>query len=494
MTSIPQSNNQGAVFELIARGQKDKFFFSEDGSSKWAFDNAYKSSVPFVSERRTIVPLNAPHFGNTFEIEIDKYGDILTECTLLIDLPTWFPPLALVPGGPTVDPKIVNDRYDIYSSNERIFARYGYTNFIGYYLFDSIQFYQDQNLIQEWSGESLFATQITEGSWNSSFLDQKNAGAFQTDSTNTPYTAIRRNATPGQLRIKLPLPGIQAPNDGGFPLCCAPSQVYRLRIRLRQLEHLVVSSNTDTIKPAPWNNLTFSYDTPLGQITFNPLTRDQIGQPTIVLETVQVYVKDDIQSALQTRLVTIPFRKVYQNIFTIGELDYKPLDLMGGGVATITRQLDARHIGERLIYMFRTGENLDKNRLDDLYNRLDIPDGSFYSGMKLVIAGQDREFYFEDFLWKDIQALVKDERDNNWGIGEMRWSLGDLYDRERPAPRQPEGGVNFSTADRPTLYIQLKNVPIQPTLEQRRTELRVFIESWAVYEFQEGRGRLVFGA
>ena len=488
MTSIPQSNNQGAVFELIARGQKDKFFLNESSSSKWAFNNAYKSSVPFVSERRTIVPLNAPHFGNTFEIEIDKYGDILTECTLLIDLPTWFPPLALVPGGPTIDPKIVNDRFSINTNIS--YDGYGYTNFIGYYLFDSIQFYQDQNLIQEWSGESLFATQITEGSWNSSFLDQKNAGAFQT----LDYTALRRNATPGQLRIKLPLPGIQAPNDGGFPLCCAPSQVYRLRIRLRQLEDLVVSSNINMIKPAPWNEPLFVYSTLLyDQITFKPLTRDQIGQPTIVLETVQAYVKDNIQSALQTRLVTIPFRKVYQNIFTIGELDYKPLDLMGGGAATISRQLDARHIGERLIYMFRTGENLDKNRLYDLYNRLDIG-GSFYSGMKLVIAGQDREFYFEDFLWKDIQALVKDERDNNWGIGEMRWNLGDIYGSERPAPRQPEGGVNFSTADRPTLYIQLKNVPIQQTLEQRRTELRIFIESWAVYEFQEGRGRLVFGA
>ena len=484
MTSIPQSNNQGAVFELIARGQKDKFFLNESSSSKWAFNNAYKSSVPFVSERKTIVPLNAPHFGNTFEIEIDKYGDILTECTLLIDLPTWFPQLPMVVGGSTLNPKFANDKYSISTPGG---TQYGYTNFIGYYLFDSIQFYQDQNLIQEWSGESLFATQITEGSWNSSFLDQKNAGAFQT----LDYTAIRRNATPEQLRIKLPLPGIQAPNDGGFPLCCAPSQVYRLRIRLRPLEHLVVSSNINTIKPAPWNEPTFSYDTPLGQITFNPLTRDQIGQPTIVLETVQAYVKDNIQSALQTRLVTIPFRKVYQNIFTIGELDYKPLDL--GGAATISRQLDARHIGERLIYMFRTGENLDKNRLYDLYNRLDIG-GSFYSGMKLVIAGQDREFYFEDFLWKDIQALVKDERDNNWGIGEMRWNLGDIYDRERPAPRQPEGGINFSTADRPTLYIQLKNVPIQQTLEQRRTELRIFIESWAVYEFQEGRGRLVFGA
>jgi hypothetical protein len=98
-------------------------------------------------------------------------------------------------------------------------------------------------------------------------------------------------------------------------------------------------------------------------------------------------------------------------------------------------------------------------------------------------------------VWHNMEALYKDERDNGLGIGEMRWNLGDVYDRNRPAGRQPEGGVNFSTADRPTLHINLRNVPVRTFAEgQRQVELRVFVEVWAVYETQEGRGRLVFGA
>jgi hypothetical protein len=59
----------------------------------------------------------------------------------------------------------------------------------------------------------------------------------------------------------------------------------------------------------------------------------------------------------------------------------------------------------------------------------------------------------------------------------------------------PNGTVNFTSADRPTLYVQLNNVPFLPssgTSRQRKTELRVFMEGWNVYEIERGRGRLLF--
>ena len=89
---------------------------------------------------------------------------------------------------------------------------------------------------------------------------------------------------------------------------------------------------------------------------------------------------------------------------------------------------------------------------------------------------------------------MKDERDNGLGIGEMRWNYGELFERDRPGPRQPDGGINFSTADRPTLHIQLRNVPIMARLQQRFTELRAFMEAWNVYEIKEGRGRQLFAS
>jgi hypothetical protein len=74
----------------------------------------------------------------------------------------------------------------------------------------------------------------------------------------------------------------------------------------------------------------------------------------------------------------------------------------------------------------------------------------------------------------------------------MRWSTGDNYGTVYPAPRQPEGTVNFTTADRPTLYLELANILPNPWIAQRRSEFRVFTEGWDVYDVREGRGRLLF--
>ena len=77
-------------------------------------------------------------------------------------------------------------------------------------------------------------------------------------------------------------------------------------------------------------------------------------------------------------------------------------------------------------------------------------------------------------------------------IGEMKWSSGDSYGTIYPAPRQPEGTVNFTTADRPTLHIDLANITGNPNDGRRRSEFRVFTEGWDVYDVREGRGRLLF--
>ena len=86
----------------------------------------------------------------------------------------------------------------------------------------------------------------------------------------------------------------------------------------------------------------------------------------------------------------------------------------------------------------------------------------------------------------------KDEIDTGYNISEMRWNLGDQMERVRPFSRVPEGTVNFTTADRPTLLFQLNDVPPQTVSGLRKTELRVVMEGWDVYEVNEGRGRLMF--
>ena len=501
---INQSSGQGALFELVARGVKDNYFVKDSDESFFPYDAAYDSSTHHLAERKTAVPINGTKFGNTFEVEIDPYGDIMTECAFEIDLPTWLPQLPRSPNGQLCTPSVANGLYPITSSLAN--DSYGYVNYVGYFLFEKIQFYQDQFLIQEWSGDGLLAKQLNEGSYNSSFLQQTVGGQIETMDplTNLPTNrGIQLRATPGHLRIKLPLPGLQCPGDIGFPFVSMPWQKFRIKATLRKLEDLIVCSNDLDSKPAPWNiskfKITFDDNT---TYLFSPKPLSDIGQPNILLSTIQHYVPSYVQEELRSKPIQIPFRRQFENNFTFGELDYVALDK--GGTAAVTRRVDGRHPTEKMFWFFRTQNTLDKNRLDDFYNNFfdynrptptqpyTEPYGNFYYNMKFVIAGKDRENIHEPFVWQNISQLVKDEKGSGVNIGEMKWTTGEKFGTIYPTPRQPEGTVNFTSADRPTLHLELANIRPNPILGQRRSEFRVFSEGWDVYDIREGRGRLLF--
>lgn len=499
MTTINASSGQGALFELVARGVKDTYFVKDNKDSLFSYDARYESSIPHLAERRTAVPLADAAFGKSFEVEIDAYGDIMTECALEIEMPTWFPPLPIQPNGLPYSPERANGLYTITDLNGNT---YGYVNYVGYFLFEKIQLYQDQFLIQEWSGDGLLAKQMTEGSWNSSFLAQQKAGLLGTNSLRD----ISLRAMPGSLRLTLPLPGMQCPGDAGFPLVAMSWQTFRIKGTLRKLEDLVVCSDPTVFKPAPWAvpSMTYTFSDGVTTNTFTPLSRVQIVQPRILLSTVQHYVTPEIQEELRSKVIEIPFRRQFDNLFTFGELDFIPLDK--GGVAAVTRRLDGRHPTERLVWFFRSQNMLDQNRLDVWYNDYfdshvpngvqpyTVPYGEFYYQLKLVIAGKDREEHLEPMVWNQMNALSKEERGSTSYIGTMNWSTGEKYGTVYPADRQPEGTVNFTTADRPTLYIELANINSNAVLAQRKAEMRVFTEGWNVYVVKEGRGKMMFAS
>ena len=70
--------------------------------------------------------------------------------------------------------------------------------------------------------------------------------------------------------------------------------------------------------------------------------------------------------------------------------------------------------------------------------------GEYYAAQSLIIAGRDRETLFTPFIWNTLTHHAKEDRDPGTGIGEMSWDLGSVYNK---AYRQPEGSVNFTTAD-----------------------------------------------
>lgn len=484
-----QTSHQGSLYELVARGVKDTYFIRDDNTSRFPYHAQYDSSAPHIAEKRSFVPLNAPKFGETMEIELETYGDILTHVELTVDLPTWLPTLPVIKGdGQQVNPKTVNDLYWIRGAagTDSSGVSYGYTNGVGYFLFEKIELYQDQFCLQSWSGDGLFATSLKNGSWNSSFLEQQYYGLDKGDAVN-----IARRATPARLRLKLPVVGCSGKMDTGLPLFAFPLQKLRLRIKLRKLEDLVEDS-IGSIKPQPWNVSEFSYlDENGDSVVFSPIGRNTIGQPNVTLTTMQEYILPETKQLMASKMFHIPFMRMFENVFSFGEMDYIGLD--SGGTATVTRRLDGRHPSESIVFFFRSKEVEDKNQLWNLTNEyIGSVDGEYYNQMKLVIAGQDREYEYGPTVWTDLENHCKDGRDTGRKIGEMNWGLGSLWERREPRIKSPEGTVNFTTADRPTFHIMLQNIPSNPADGQRRAFMRCFVMGWGVYEVANGRGRILF--
>jgi hypothetical protein len=74
----------------------------------------------------------------------------------------------------------------------------------------------------------------------------------------------------------------------------------------------------------------------------------------------------------------------------------------------------------------------------------------------------------------------------------MDWSRGWRIEDVPPAIREPTGGINFTTADRPTFLLDLLNVPVNTSLGYKQTEMTSLCESWALYRIRNGKGGLEY--
>ena len=460
---------EGALYEAIARGNKDTYFTQEDPDKTLnPFENRYDPTPPIIHELRRIPPLNGAEFGRSCEFDMEVAGDIVLQPTILIDLPSWFPPVeaALNPYTPITDTATG--------------LTYGYTRGIGYFLFSRIQIYQDKLLLMEFSGDALFASR---GTLNSAYLENKLTGWHDGSAAS-----IGAAATPQRIRLELPFIGGQR----GFPSIAMRKQPFKIRLDLRPLEDIVESSDpAATVAPKPWLVPSFTVGTnPPGSV--RPLARNAIASPTLQLETRHIYTDGESQLAMRKAAIEIPFGRIYENKFTYGAADYAPL--LRGVPALATRRIDAQHPASRIFWFMRTLNDLRAGRR---WRLAPAAGGEYYAAESLIIAGRDRETLFTPFVWRLLAHHAKEERDPGAGIGEMSWDLGDVRGgQERRAPffdRQPEGSVNFTTADRPTLYTSLAAAPDDTLLGKPSTEMIAIVDTWAMYTVENDRGFLKYG-
>jgi hypothetical protein len=374
----PATSAEGSLLELVARGNKDVYFMSNEKTAHVPFSYSMETYPATIDETRQTQPLNMIDFGRTVEWEMEVFGDILVAAALVVELPTWLPP----------EIAAINQKRQIGDVSGNT---YGYTQGIGAFFFEQIQFYQDQLLLQEFSGDFLYAWYHLQSSLCQEALALKELGCH----SGSPLE-IQRNAYPKKLTLRLPLIGCAHPDEGGFPFVSLPGQKFRIRCKIRRLEDLVESSS-QAVKPAPWSRSDFKITDISGiQTPFQPLTREQIAKPLVTLETTQRYVRQDLQALLKKNKFQIPFLRPFENKLSLDPSDYVAVG--NGGISLVTKRIDGRHPAESLMVFFQSEYTLERNQLWNLKN----PRGSgeFYNSMQLLIAAKQREKIWDTKLWE----------------------------------------------------------------------------------------------
>jgi len=467
----PTSSAEGSLYELVARGQKDIYFFSNDKSAIVPFSYDMNTWPATLDETRQTQPLNMVDFGRYVEWEMEVFGDLLISAAFVVDLPTWLPI--------SVAPLNLNNVISDASGNT-----YGYTQGVGAFLFEQIQFYQDKILLQEFSGDFLYAWAHTQSSLSQESLAVKEIGAHSGSALD-----IQRNATPGRLTLRLPLIGCAHREEGGLPFVALPGQKYRLRCKIRRLEDLVESSSS-SVKPTPWSRSDLIVSDRNGKSTsIVPLTREIIGKPLITLETTQRYVRQDLQDLLRKTPNQIPFIRPFENTLSIDPLDY--VSVGNGGSSYITKRIDGRHPAEGILLFFQSDYCLERNQLWNFTNPLNS--GDYYNTLKLMVAAKEREDKRDANHWQHISPWTKCEKTPGIPISWISFSVGPSYGYKAPEIRKPSGTLNFSSADKPTLWIDIKDTLPSTSSNKKRVTMRSIVVGWGIYRIEEQRGTLVYG-
>jgi hypothetical protein len=112
--------------------------------------------------------------------------------------------------------------------------------------------------------------------------------------------------------------------------------------------------------------------------------------------------------------------------------------------------------------------------------------------MKLLVAGKERETIWNSQVWQNISPWVKSEKNPGVTISLISFTTGPSYGYKAPERRKPSGTLNFTNADRPTLWMDIKDT-LPSSTGKKRVVMRSITIGWGVYTIEEERGTLLFG-
>lgn len=459
------SSQQGGLLELVARGKKDVFFTSNPSVS--FFHSVYRRAAPFSEEVYVSQPRNAAEWGRWVEFDYEHRGDLVRKVYIRLTLPTWLPDSVAARNSTAV----ITDLSGV---------AYGYCNNIGYQMLEKIQVFQDQIMIQELYGEYLDWRLRQMNTIASTLVIAASVGTrTETD------VAIGRSATPGQLRIPIPLLGWEAIGEPGFPMVAMKQQRFRIRILLRKMEDVIVASD-GRAAPKPWSKVLqarFSKTGPIETFTSLPETAMSRGIG-IALETTQVYVPRDIQEWLRIQTWTIPFRTAQIQEFTIDDNQWNAAATASVTNFTLPFRLDFIGPVSRLLTAFQSEGSRRAGQRTALLTdaarqlRLNIANIDRVQGFPVAVFREVTSY------WKNVRnALELSDTDKQQEVYTLTFGGRDSA--------QPAGTLNFSRSVQPQMFATLNAIPIDSRTQTRKSFFIVYAESWRLWTIKDEKGKIV---
>lgn len=451
------STRNGGLLELVSRGKKDTYFTYE--AKRSFFHGLYAKCAAFTEEVYVTQPRNAAAFGNWVEFPIEHRGDLIREVKLRLTLPTWLPS-SVAAINPTGLVTLLDG------------STLGYVNGVGYYALERIQVYNDQVLLHEMWGEQLAWRTAQTGS----DVQTVALGASLGFRYETPL-AVGRSATLPTLYIPIPI----LCTSPGLPLIALSNTRLRVRVLLKRLEDLIVSSN-GTVYTPPWGQGLLVQATKEGPVdaSHTILGSDEIASPSLALEAIQVYVPKDIRLWLKTHKWQIPIEQMQQQRFTLEDNQF---NLAASSAVPVSFPLRLDMIGA--VSQLFIGVQARGSQLANLWNQFVATDGlPFLTAVRLNIANLDRVISNGTNVYKYVIPYWKHIRTNLDEIYTMSFGGRD--------EGQPAGTLNLTRATRPVFYITLRGIPYDVRSASRQSYLNIYGLSWNVLEIENGSCKVMF--
>jgi hypothetical protein len=456
--------SRAGLLELVARGKKDAFFTANPSVS--FFQSVYRRMAPFSEEVYVTQPRNNAEWGRWVEFDFEHRGDLARKFYVRLTLPTWLP-----------DSLVDKNRTSVITDLNGV--SYGYCNNVGFQMLEKIQFYQDQVLIQELYGEYLDWRLRQMNSLSTTLVIAQTVGTRGESALD-----VQRSATPGLLRIPIPLIGWESVGDPGFPTVAMRQQRFRVRILLRKLEDVVVASDGRK-SPQPWDmrlRVQTSASGPIDSTSYVSLPFSSMSKRIgIALESTQVYVPRDVQEWLKIQKWVIPYRQAQFQEFTVEDNQWNAANTASVASFSLPFRLDFVGPVSRLLTGFQTqGARMAGQRTFLLSNPL--------RNMRLNIANLDRIQSFPESVFREVTAYWKNMRSSqDLGNPNTFQNVFTLTFGGRENPH-PAGTLNFTRSVQPELWVTLAPIPIDPRTLTRRAYFLVYAESWKLWEIQNGKG------